>query len=131
MTHRHWTGSLSAHVCAHVCAFAAALAAGCGHAPKEPDVGKAAGPPQNITCPAGQVLTDTKCVPAPPKPSCPPGQIEKDGACAPAPSECPPGTHAGADGKTCVADENPNQVKTDAPQASRGPCPAGMIFVKG
>ncbi|MEZ4298551.1 MAG: SUMF1/EgtB/PvdO family nonheme iron enzyme [Polyangiaceae bacterium] len=40
---------------------------------------------------------------------------------------CPAGTHAGADGKTCVADETPDQRKVEAPK----PCPEGMALVKG
>jgi len=110
------------------CAAAGVL--GCGPTVKEPETGKAISPPQNITCPEGQVLKDAQCVAAPPKVACAPGQVEKAGACVAAPSECPPGTHAAPAGNTCIADENTNQAKVD-PAPAKGPCPAGMTFVPG
>jgi hypothetical protein len=98
--------------------------AACGPATKEPETGKAVGPPQKITCPEGKELKGTECVAVAPK------------------EACPPGTHAGANGG-CVAEETPAQASasasaTAAPSAApsaapeaASPCPAGMAFVKG
>ncbi|MEZ4303054.1 MAG: hypothetical protein R3B70_49475, partial [Polyangiaceae bacterium] len=105
-------------------------AAGCSApGPKEPETGKAVGPPQNIVCPEGQTLQGGTCVAsAPPKVTCADGEVEKEGQCvAAAAPTCPAGTHAGADGKTCVADETPDQRKAPDPK----PCPEGMALVKG
>lgn len=106
-------------------------AGGCGPATPEPEVGKAVSPPQTITCPAGKTLKGTECIADAPKVACAEGQVEKDGQCvAAAPAACPPGTHAGATGNTCVADETTAQVKVDPPAAA-GPCPANMTLVQG
>lgn len=107
-----------------------AAASGCGPAQKEPETGKTVAKAPPVECPAGQILKDAQCVAAPPKAGCPEGQVEKDGACVPVPLTCAPGTHVGANGNTCVADESTSQAKVDPP-AAKGPCPAGMVFVKG
>lgn len=119
---------------AGLCAASFGLYAGCGPSAKGPDTAKAVSPPQTISCPEGKVLSGTECVPAAPsatpEATCPDGSPKKEGACAPAAPDCPPGTHVGANGNTCVADETPDQNKAETTPPA-GPCPAGMAFVKG
>jgi formylglycine-generating enzyme required for sulfatase activity len=122
MNHRLLAGQLA------LCAAATAL--GCGPTQKEVETGKVDAKPA-ATCPQGQVLKDTQCIPAPAAsaPTCPDGQVAKDGGCVKAPLACAQGTHASPAGEACVPDEAP-QAKVDPP-AAQGPCAAGMALVKG
>lgn len=103
------------------------LGAGCS-APPEPVT---APPPKAAACPEGQTQKDGACVASAPKPAaCPEGQTQKDGACVPAAPVCAAGSHADASG-ACVPDQAPAPTASVAPEAPKGPCPAGMAFVKG